>query len=269
MSQTDSRWTEPNLQSAIDRCRMRHKQGIHCTIAFLGGCAQTDAQASQAGKVYLDSVEMLSEQKLDASITVKPTTLGVLVDKALCTGHILSIFRKAMALNVGFEIATEGKNTVQYTVDTAITCARERNGVTLALQAYLDRTSENLKIALRNGIKPRLVKGAYLGDTADYVEIQERFRNLAEIVSENKQPLLVGTHDPELIRWIMQRADSNRQLIEFGFLKGLADNTKVDLARHGWNVLEYIPFGKNAEAYESRRWSFLRELERLGKVPVP
>jgi len=265
----NSRWTEPSLQSALDRCRVRYENGIHCTIAFLGGCAQTYVQASQAVKTYLDIIKLLNQQKLDASITVKPTTLGMLVDKVLCTEHVLSLFRKAMALNVGFEVATEGKNTAQYTVDTAVACAKEKHGVTLALQAYLDRTPDDLKIALENGIRPRLVKGAYVGDTDDYVKIQRRFKNLAQIVLENKQPLFVGTHDPELIRWIMQRADSNRQFIEFGFLKGLADNTKVDLARHGWNVLEYIPFGKDVEAYESRRWSFLKELGRLGKVPMP
>lgn len=269
MSRTARRWTEPNLPSALDRCRVRLGQGIHCTIAFLGGSAQTDEQASQAVKFFLDSIKMLNEENLDASITVKPTTLGVLLDKARCTEHILAIFREALAHNVGFEMATEGKDLVQYTVETAVRCAKERHNVTLALQAYLDRTVEDLKIALNNGIRPRLVKGAYLGDTGDYVEIQGRFKTLAEIVLENKHPLLVGTHDPDLIRWAIQRVDSNRQLIEFGFLKGLADNTKVNLARRGWSVSEYIPFGENVEAYESRRWRYLRELERFGRAPVP
>ena len=269
MSRTASRWTEPNLQSTVDWCRTRYGQGIHCTIAFLGEYAQTDEQASQAVKLYLDSIKVLNEEKLDASITVKPTTLGALLDKARCTEHVLATFREAIAHNVGFEIATEGKYLVQYTVETAVTCAKERHSVTLALQAYLDRTPEDLKIALNNEIRPRLVKGAYLGDTGDYVEIQGRFKKLAEMVLENKYPLLVGTHDPELIQWAMQRVDSNRQLIEFSFLKGLADNTKVNLARQGWNVLEYIPFGKNVEAYESRRWRYLRELERLGRAPLP
>lgn len=269
MLRTAKRWTEPDLQSAVVRCGVRYRQGIHCTLAFLGGCAQTDAQASQAVKLYLDSIRVLSEQKLDASITVKPTTLGVLSDKARSTEYVLSIFREAMALNVGFEIATERKDSVQYAVDAAVECAREKHGATLALQAYLDRTPEDLKIALKNEIRPRLMKGAYLGDTCDYVEVQGRFKSLVEIVLKSKHPLLVGTHDPELIGWATQRVGSNRQLIEFGFLKSLADNTKIDLARQGWNVLEYIPFGKNVQAYDSRRWSYLRELERLGRTPVP
>ena len=269
MSETVRRWTESSLESTIDWCRFRHSQRIHCTIAFLEGPPQTDEQASQVMKSYLDSIKALNKQKLDASITVKPTTLGAFSDKARCTEHILTIFREAMIHNVGFEIATETKDLVEYAVETAVTCAKERQHVTLALQAYLDRTPEDLKMVLNSGIKPRLVKGAYLGDTGDLAEIQRRFRRLVEMVLENKHPLLVGTHDPELIQWLRQRIDSNKQLIEFSFLKGLADDTKVSFAQQGWNVLEYIPFGKNVEAYESRRWRFLRELERLGRAPVP
>jgi proline dehydrogenase len=218
-------------------------------------------------------LEALSQQKeLDASMTIKPTMLGALLDKARCTEHILTIFREAVALGVGFEIATEAKGLVEYTVKAAVTCSKAANEgqhLTLALQAYLDRTPEDLKIALDNGIRPRLVKGAYLGDTGEFTEIQERFKRLAERVSESKHFLLVGTHDPELIQWVMKRVGSNKQLVELGFLKGLADSAKLDLARQGWGVLEYIPFGENVETYESRRWKYLRELEHLGKAPVP
>jgi proline dehydrogenase len=266
-----SRWTEPSLQNAIDRCRVRSTQGIHCTIAFLGGQPQTDEQASQAVKSYLDTIVALSEQEFDRSITVKPTMLGAVLDKARCTEHILTIFREAVARGVGFEIATEAKSLVEYTAKAAVTCAKaakEGQHLTLALQAYLDRTSEDLKVALDNGIRPRLVKGAYLGDTSEFTEIQERFKRLAEGVLENKHFLAVGTHDPELMEWLMERVGSKKTLVEFGFLKGLADSTKLDLAGQGWDVLEYIPFGENVEAYESRRWKFLRELEHLGKAPV-
>jgi proline dehydrogenase len=268
MPGTGGRWTVPDLQSAVDLCRMRNSQRITCTIAYLAGTVQSDEQASQTMESYLSSIEAIDEQKLKASITVKPTALGALLNKARCTELLITIFRKAVAHNVWFEIATEGKELVQYTVEAAVACAKEGNGVTLALQAYLNRSSEDLKIIIDNGISPRLVKGAYLGDTNDYPEIQERFKKLAEMVLENRHPLLVGTHDPELLRWLTKRMVSNRKSIEFGFLMGLADRTKLDLAGQGWKVLEYIPFGKNIESYESRRWKFLKDLERLGRSPV-
>jgi proline dehydrogenase len=269
MSRIDSRWTEPDLQSVARRCELRSAQGIHCTVAFLGGCPQTKAEAFKILKEYLECVTVLGKQKLGASITVKPTSLGLLLDKTSCEDNILAVFNEATACGVGFEIATEGKDFVQFAIDAAINCAKEKPFVTISLQTYLDRTTEDLNTAIKNGIRPRLVKGAYAGDTTDHAEVQKRFIDLAEIVLSAGQPLLVGTHDPELIRWAIQRAGLNRQLVQFSFLKGLSEKTKVDLAKRGWSVLEYLPYGTNVEAYESRRWSFLRELEHLGRSPAP
>ena len=64
------------------------------------------------------------------------------------------------------------------------------------------------------------------------------------------------------------KMEGKRDLIEFGFLKGLADRTKVAKAQEGWLVSEYVPFGENRTAYEARRRKYLKELESLG-VPHP
>ena len=65
------------------------------------------------------------------------------------------------------------------------------------------------------------------------------------------------------------KMEGKKDLIEFGFLKGLADRTKVAMAKEGWLVSEYVPFGKNRTAYEARRRKYLKELESLGRIPAP
>ena len=74
---------------------------------------------------------------------------------------MLTIFRRAAASDVEFEIATRSEDLVQYAFVTAITCMRENSGVTLALQAYLNRTEQDLLSILRKRLGLRLVKGAY------------------------------------------------------------------------------------------------------------
>lgn len=49
-------------------------------------------------------------------------------------------------------------------------------------------------------------------------------------------------------------------------MKGLADQTKIDLAKQGWMVLEYVPFGVNVSGYEDRRLKYLTELDLLEEV---
>jgi proline dehydrogenase len=212
---------------------------------------------------------VISEQKLDSTITVKPTVLGALLDKAKCTEKMLAILRAAQAHNVGIEIATETRDLVEYALETAVMITKEGSVVTLALQAYLNRTLEDIKVAFKNGFKIRLVKEAYVGDIENYVYIQQQFKKSIEVVMENKQPILVGTHDPEIIDWVKKRLDLDKKLVEFSFLKGLSDITKVELSKQGWNVLEYVPYGEKVDAYENRRLRFLKELERMGKTSAP
>ncbi len=66
-----------------------------------------------------------------------------------------------------------------------------------------------------------------------------------------------------------EKASKKKEFIEFGFLKGLADNTKIELAKDGWLISEYIPFGKDKSAYEMRRKHYLQELKKLGRVSAP
>jgi proline dehydrogenase len=119
------------------------------------------------------------------------------------------------------------------------------------------------------GIRVRLVKGAYLGDTRDFAEIGRRTEEDARILKELRAPFSLGTHDPDLIGGIRREFEGERDLVEFGFLKGLSDETKVALAGGGWSVSEYVPFDPGGEGYLLRRERYLRELTSAGRAPAP
>jgi len=119
------------------------------------------------------------------------------------------------------------------------------------------------------GIGVRLVKGAYLGDYSGFGEIQRMTEQDARILEEVRAPFSIGTHDPVLIDWTLREFHDGRDLVEFGFLKGLSEQTKVRLAAEGWKVSEYVPFGPGGDAYVLRRERYLRDLERSGRTPAP
>jgi proline dehydrogenase len=163
------------------------------------------------------------------------------------------------------EIDMEGTQMVDFTLNSALLMKQKGYPVILALQSYQNRTGSDIKICRENEITVRLIKGAYKGDMKDFRSIQDRFKELYEELKDG--PVLVGTHDPDILNWIKKRAD--RVKLEFGFLKGLADKTKLQLSREGWLVSEYLPFGIDAEMYESRRKRYLKELETLKRTPAP
>lgn len=260
------RWTLPDLDAAVRRCRAQNARGIRCILAALGEYARSERQVRENLEHSSAIVAAIDEQGLDASLTVKMTALGALIDRDTARDSLLRLARGARSRGVGFEVDMEGRGFVAMTVDAAVTCAREGVPVTLALQANLDRTPGDLERILRHGIRPRLVKGVYPGDTDDPDEVRERFRRLAAGVLDRRIPLSAGTHDPDLVAWLAQDA---HETVEFAFLMGLSDETKLRLAGEGRAVAEYVPFGEQADVYVARREKYLAKLAAEGRAPAP
>lgn len=269
MAAAGDRWTLPDNEGAVEWCRTRNEQGIRCIIDILAGYGRNPDQVRQAADTYLETARKIRTFGLDASLSVKLTTLGAVLDRSFCQRTALLIQREAADLSVGFEIDMESRGLVGFTLDTARICAAEGDPVTLALQAYLDRTPSDLAEAVVHGIRPRLVKGAYTGDTDSFEEIQQRFRELIDLLLSSGNPFSIGTHDPELIEWTQNRCAGEKERVEFSFLLGLADQTKMKMARSGWKVAEYVPVGVHSTPYGARRMKYLRELDRLNRRPAP
>ncbi|MDI6719333.1 MAG: proline dehydrogenase family protein [Methanomicrobiales archaeon] len=269
MAGTAESWTLPHGERARQWCRERNAQGIRCILDILSGAARTREQSEQTRDAYIACIRGIVESSLDASVSVKLTALGATRDPAIYRSHVASLLRVARDAGVGFEVDMEGRGLVDRTLEIAREAARSGFPLTLALQAYLDRTPGDLAAALEGGIRVRLVKGAYTGDVRDFTEIQQRFRSLFLALQQAGADFSVGTHDPELIAWMLERGRASRQRIEFGFLKGLSDRTKLRLAREGWAVAEYVPFGEHAAAYIARRRRYGAELQALGRAPAP
>jgi len=262
------RWVLPDLNSALTWCKTRNDQGICCTLDVLGEDVKTEEQISQSIASILDCARILEENQLDAAIAIKPTSLGAIIDKTLARENIFKIYSETEEYNINLELDMEGTPLVEFTRETAKALAAEGYYVTLALQAYLDRTPDDIKTVLEQDITIRLVKGAYMGDTTDFGKIQEMYKNCFNALLAADQYFSVCTHDPEIIGWIMEQTNGQKEVFEFGFLKGLADETKLDLVKDGWQVSEYVPFGMDSKAYIMRRERYLKMLEAAGRTTV-
>jgi len=264
-----NRWLLPDRRRALKWCRERNGLGIKTVLDVLGRYSHDAAQAARSARAYISSARAIEDQELNASFAIKLSTLGVGFDREFCRRKLLSICAAAAPAKVGIEIDMEGKSLVDFYVGSALEAADRGYPVSLALQAYLDRTAEDVENLVNRGVRIRLVKGAYLGDTMDFAEIQQRLESLALRLVGTGLPFCIGTHDPEIINWAKAKLSRAKGTLEFGFLKGLSDETKVSLAREGWSVAEYVPFGKEGGAYISRRLQYLRRLKALGRTPAP
>lgn len=268
MAGQDRRWSLPDLDAAVRWCEERNRQGIGCSISPLGEYVQDRDAARTAASECRTAVRAIEAHALDASVAVKLSALGAVFDRDGCTAHLGRIMDEAKRRDVRVEIDREGRNLVDFALAAAERMAGEGHRVTLAVQAYLLRSAVDLGAMEEAGIRPRLVKGAYLGDTRDFGLIQQQFRALAASLLSSRTSFSVGTHDPDLVAWLTAHAES-RELVEFGFLMGLADLTKETMAAAGWKVSEYVPYGRRGSIYEARRVQYLDRLRALGRSPLP
>jgi proline dehydrogenase len=269
MDEEDHRWTLPDWKSTLKWCKKRNGQSIRCTIDVLGENSKDEEEVGHFVTEYKNVIRSIFEERIKAATSIKLTALGANFDKKVCTNSALELYTEARLNRVPYEMDMEGAPLVDTTLDTAYHISSDAFPATLALQAYLNRSTADLYSLMEKGVKVRLVKGAYLGDVDMFSFIQERFKFLFIILMDSGNPFSVGTHDPELIEWIKERMENNKNQMEFGFLKGLADETKIELVDEGWFVSEYVPFGSESAAYESRRKKYLNNLEKLGKCPAP
>lgn len=168
---------------------------------------------------------------------------------------------------VRIEMDTEAAPLIQYTIHKAIETVQKGHSLKLAIQAYLDRSLEDIRILIESGVGVRLVKGAYRGDIVDFFQIRQRYRDLAEFLFKRNALFDAATHDSELIGWLVEIGLHSR--LRFGFVKGLADHIKLKLVEEGWEVSEYVPFGDEYQSYVLRRRNYLRRLKSLGLEPAP
>jgi len=269
MMGSEGRWTLPDLNAAVNRCRERNSQGIRCILAVMGEHASSTQATFPWVKENIACIRAIGAHQLDASLSLKLTALGAVFDQQVCRENASKIFQEAKNLHTGFELDMEGKGLIDSTIDMGISCTRNGYPVTLALQAYMSRTGKDLVNIVSVGITPRIVKGAYHGDIQGFEEVQARFRTLVEMVLPAGAAFQVGTHDPELLEWLTSRLTDEKHRVEFGFLMGLSDRTKIEFVENGWMVSEYIPLGNEPWPYIARREHYLSSLGEIGRMPAP
>ena len=269
MAGMKDRWTLASLGQALARCRERNDQEISCTLHVLDEYSQTAEAAEAVAAAYRETISAVSAGGLRASVSVKLSSLGALFDGDLALEETTRLCREAKRSGVGFEIDMEGRGLVGTAMEAASACAGSGLPVILALQAYLDRTPGDFRLLLAYGIVPRFVKGAYHGDVEDFPEVRGRLLSLVREAAGYGVVFHLGTHDPLVIRGVRSLMEDRRDLLTFGFLMGLSDQTKLELAGQGWQVSEYVPFGRDPGPYVARRERYLRELGERNLTPAP
>jgi proline dehydrogenase len=236
-------------------------QGLLVSLDHLGESVTNPAEARRATAAYLDALEAIAEEHVDSSISLKLTQLGLDLSYEMCVAHLRKILERGRELDIFVRIDMESAAYTQRTLDVHRELWDEgfRN-VGIVLQAYLYRTAADVERAIELGVQVRLCKGAYLEPARvaypDKADVDANYARLMERLLIHGNHPAVATHDERLIhraREIIAREDISPDRFDFEMLFGVRRDLQLRLAREGFRVRIYLPYGKEWYPYLVRR----------------
>jgi proline dehydrogenase len=155
----------------------------------------------------------------------------------------------------------ENTPVIQKTFDVFMTLWNEgfRNTGT-ALQSAVFRSEEDAKFMCTNGIRVRLIKGAYkeppnVAHQAKADVDAAYVRLLKVLMSDGVYPG-IATHDPNMIEAAKAYATEKnipKDKFEFQMLYGIRRDLQNALVKDGYRMRVYVPFGTEWFPYFMRR----------------
>jgi proline dehydrogenase len=251
------------LQDAINAARDANERRMQALLNRLGEHTPDRNLISQYVEEYLRLLEAIQSEKLQATISIKPSQIGLTADVALYRDNLLKVLALAEKEGRFVWIDMENSPYTESTVDIYRELLGTHNELGLCLQANMKRSENDLRDLLPRGGKIRLVKGAYPenGDVAfkRRSEINANYLRLMRILFEESKFFAIGTHDEKMINEAERLSLDYNGNFEFQFLKGIRDDLKSRLLGDGFKVSEYIPYGPEWYNYSKRR---MRERKR-------
>lgn len=248
------------IEDALNATHRLASHGLLASLDFLGEEVHDQEEARHAARVYRAIAESLGEHRPQATVSLKLSQLGLAIDEALPTELLSETLQQAAAHGSDVEIDMESSRYTERTLQAFLRVQPRYPRTRLCVQAYLHRTERDLKDLLRLGARVRLCKGAYLESSSvaftEKEEVDANYLRLAEmLLLEGNYPAL-ATHDQEIIGQLKRFARRHAiapSRFEFQMLYGVRRNLQLALAREGYRVRVYVPFGNAWYPYLMRR----------------
>ena len=242
-----------------------NQMGLGVSIDNLGENVTNSEEARTSGQLYHELLDEIGARKLNANISLKLTHMGLDVDEKLAREQVSGLVAKAASMTPHnfVRVDMEGSPYTQRTLDFVQELHREPGNqgcVGAVIQSYMHRAENDVENLLAAGIRIRLCKGAY--KEPPEIAFQEKSEVDANYVKLMKTLMKSGiyhglaTHDESIInqaKAFATRENIPRDAFEFQMLYGIRRDLQQRLARDGWHIRVYIPFGTEWYPYFMRR----------------
>jgi proline dehydrogenase len=157
----------------------------------------------------------------------------------------------------------EGSDLTQTTIDMTReihAMANHAGRIGTVLQSYLYRCEEDVLLLLADRIRIRLCKGAYKEPPSvafpEKADVDANYLKLTKILLTSGVYHGLATHDEAIIRttkMFVEQEGIDKRSFEFQMLHGVRRDLQTSLAKEGYGMRVYVPFGTEWYSYFMRR----------------
>lgn len=249
-----------HLEDAVKLVRELNSQGMMATLDVLGEEVKEKEQSLKAVDLYKSTLQAIHREKLDANISVKPTHMGLTIDKEFCYENIKGLVSEAAKLNNFVRIDMEDASTTDDTIDIYLRLKKDFDNVGTVLQSYLRRTIADINQLIPHKANLRYCKGIYNEKREiaykDKTLINENFNYGLEKLLNQGCYVGIATHDEKLVWYALKLIDQMNlkpDKYEFQMLLGVDHELRRVIVNSGHRLRVYVPFGAEWFGYSTRR----------------
>ncbi len=248
------------LQDAVNVTKELNSKGIFTTIDVLGEAISTKEEAVKEKEECLRVLDAIAENNLMANLSIKPTSLGLSIDKDFFYEQLKEVLTKAKQLNNFVRMDMEDSPYTSSTIEMFKKLQNEFDNVGIVVQAYLKRTMDDVVELNKLKANYRLCKGIYVEPEEiaikDKQAIRDNFISLLKKILENGSYVGIATHDEYLVNEAYKLIDElklSKDKYEFQMLYGVTEKLRDKINSDGNKIRIYVPYGKHWYAYSIRR----------------
>ena len=251
-----------DIEEAIAAIRQINQRGCSASFDHLNESVNDDGEAAAETKEYLTVLSRIGETGINSNVSIKLSQFGLQIDPELAYRNARTIVADAASRGNFVRVDMESSEVTQATIDIFKRLRSEfgLNDVGIVLQSYLRRTVDDARELLAIPARIRICKGAYKEGPEvafpDKKDVDDNYVRVMQLLLSSGIYHGIATHDPKMIEATIdyaRRQKIGQEAFEFQMLYGIRRDLQEKLAREGYNVRVYVPYGKHWYPYFMRR----------------
>jgi proline dehydrogenase len=250
------------IDEAVAAIRELNAEGCSASFDHLNESVANPSEAEAEIKEYLQILSRIDETKINSNVSIKLTQFGLELDPELAYKNARAVVEDAARRGNFVRVDMESSSVTQVTIDIFKRLRGEfgLNDVGIVLQSYLRRTYADAQELVKFPARIRICKGAYNEPPEvafpDKKDTDENYVRIMQLLLSSGIYHGIATHDPKMIEATIgfsQREGIGKEAFEFQMLYGVRRDLQHQLAKDGYNMRVYVPYGKHWYPYFMRR----------------